>query len=107
MVNLMSENIQEKINLEPIQKLDFIFTSDKLKQSPRNQKAFIQYMKDQGVENISNLDFKRLNCEIPKELHTWLNVYARSNVSEYKSMTEIVIKILAEFARQRGFRVKD
>jgi len=58
-----------------------------------------------SIQNIlRHSEIKRLNCEIPKELHTWLNLYARSNHSEYKSMTAIVINLLGNFAIERGFK---
>lgn len=78
----------------------------KKKKSKSTYKTYIQYMLDHGVKNPDSLDFKRLNCDIPQELHTWLNIYARSNQSEYTSMTEIVISLLGKFAKENGFKIK-
>lgn len=103
----MSKKKQIKKKMKRDKKQDLIIHINKLTDSKKNQKAYIQYMQDQGVENINYLNFKRLNCDIPKELHCWLNVYARSNPSEYKSMTEIVIHSLDKFAKQRGFKIKN
>lgn len=103
----MSKKKQVKKTPKKDKKQDLIINSNKLTHSAKNQKAYIQYMQDQGVENVNDLNFKRLNCDIPKELHCWLNVYARSNTSEYKSMTEIVIDLLGKFAKQRGFKIKN
>ena len=73
--------------------------------SDKSYKACIRYMQNHGITDPNSLEFKRLNCDIPLELHNWLNVYARSS-SEYNSMTEIVIHQLSKFAKERGFKVK-
>lgn len=64
----------------------------------------IQKLSLMSKKDTSNIDFKRLNCEIPKVLHTWLNVYARSSSNESSSMTEIVINVLEKFAKEHGFK---
>lgn len=83
-------------------KQENVINLDKVTKSLKMKKIFVEERKDQ---NINDRDLKRLNCEIPKQLHTWLNVYARSNSSGYRTMTEIVIKVLDEFAKERGFKV--
>ena len=45
----------------------------------RKQKAAARFMADHGITDASTLDFTRINCDIPKSLHKWLNVYARSS----------------------------
>lgn len=103
----MSKNKKVKKTSKKDKKRDFLISSNKLIDSAKNQKAYIQYMQDQGLEDVNDLNFKRLNCDIPKELHCWLNVYARSNTSKYKSMTEIAIDVLGKFAKKRGFKVRN
>lgn len=73
----------------------------------RKRKNFKRFMDFHNINDVDELELKRLNCEIPKELHTWLNVYSRSNVSDYGSMTEIVIDLLNKFAHEQGFSMKD
>ncbi|RLL19038.1 hypothetical protein [Acinetobacter chengduensis] len=72
----------------------------------RKRKNFKNFMEFHKIHDVDDLELKRLNCEIPKELHTWLNVYSRSNVSDYGSMTEIVIDLLNKFAHEQGFSMK-
>lgn len=99
----MSKKKQVKKKLKKDKKQNLIVSSNKLKYFFKNKKEYLQYLQEQGVEEVNDLKFKRLNCDIPQELHYWLNLYARSNVSKYKSMTEIVIDVLEKFARKRGF----
>lgn len=73
--------------------------------SDKSYKACIRYMQDHGITDPDSLEFKRLNCDIPRDLHNWLNVFARSS-NEYSSMTEIVIQELGRFAKERGFKVE-
>ncbi|NUF45017.1 hypothetical protein [Acinetobacter pittii] len=68
-------------------------------------KSTKRYMDQHGISDISSIDFARLNCDIPKELHVWLNVFAKTN-DEYGSMTEVVIDQLGKFAKERGFVAK-
>lgn len=71
----------------------------------KSHKACVRYMQEHGITDPSSLEFKRLNCEIPKDLHNFLNVFARSS-NEYSSMTEIVIRELGRFAKEHGFKVE-
>lgn len=85
---------------------DKLETTEPKKQiSDKSYKACVRYMQDQGITDPSSLEFKRLNCDIPKDLHNWLNVFGRTS-SEYSSMTEIVIEQLGKFAKERGFKVE-
>lgn len=70
----------------------------------RKQKAAARFMADHGITDASTLDFTRINCDIPKSLHKWLNVYARSS-DDYSSMTEIVLELLGKFAKENGYTV--
>jgi len=73
--------------------------------SERKHRASVRYMQQHGIKNVDDLKYLRLNCDIPKELHTWLFAFARSS-SEYSSVTEIVIDKLGELAKEHGFKVK-
>ncbi|MCK4108863.1 hypothetical protein [Acinetobacter radioresistens] len=73
----------------------------------RKQKAAVRYMQQQGIEDINSIDFTRLNCDIPSDLHEFLNKFSRTKGTGYSSMTEIVIEKLGEFAKQHGFKVKN
>lgn len=73
--------------------------------SERKHRASVRYMQQHGIKNVDDLEYLRLNCDIPKELHTWLFSFARSS-SEYSSVTEIVIDKLGELAKEHGFKVK-
>ncbi|HCA5286880.1 TPA: hypothetical protein MW252_002997 [Acinetobacter nosocomialis] len=68
-------------------------------------KSTKRYMEEFGITDISSIDFKRLNCDIPKELHLWLNNYAKGD-DNYISMTNIIIDLLGKFAKERGFSPK-
>lgn len=72
------------------------------KNAERKQKAFKRFMDQHDISDLETLDLKRLNCEIPKQLHVWLHMYSRSG-GEYNSMTEIVIDLLSDFAQENGF----
>lgn len=89
-----------KKTLKQDKKHNLIVISNKLNRSSKKKEEDVQYVQDKGVEKVNELKFKRLNCDIPKELHCWLNLYARSNTSEYKSMTQILIDVLDKFARE-------
>lgn len=73
--------------------------------SERKHRASVRYMQQHGIKNVDDLEYLRLNCDIPKELHTWLFNFARSS-DEYSSVTEIVIDKLGELAKANGFKVK-
>lgn len=76
----------------------------KLVKSERKHRASVRYMQQHGIKNVDDLEYLRLNCDIPKELHIWLFSFARSS-SEYSSVTEIVIDKLGELAKEHGFKV--
>lgn len=90
---------------EDVSKIDAPVAPAPSKISDKSYKACIRYMQDNGITDPDSLEFKRLNCDIPRELHNWLNVFARSS-NEYSSMTEIVIQELGRFAKERGFKVE-
>lgn len=69
----------------------------------RKQKAAARYMAQHGITDVSTLEFTRINCDIPKQLHRWLNVHARSS-DDVGSMTEIVLELLGQYAKERGFK---
>lgn len=71
----------------------------------KKEKSALKFIKNHTQENIDNFQIKRLNCDIPKQLHTWLYTYARLN-AEYNSATDLVIDILGDFAKKRGFQFK-
>jgi hypothetical protein len=76
----------------------------KLSSGDRKHKAAVRYMQQQGIEDVESIDYTRLNCDIPSDLHNWLNMYSRSG-GEYSSMTEIAIEVLGNFAKEYGFKV--
>lgn len=73
--------------------------------SDRKHKAAVRYMQQHGIEDAESIDYIRLNCDIPSDLHKWLNMFSRSGSGEFASMTEIVIEQLGNFAKERGFTV--
>lgn len=73
--------------------------------SDRKHKAAVRYMQQHGIKDAESIDYTRLNCDIPRDLHNWLNMFSRSGSGEYASMTEIVIDQLGDFAKERGFKV--
>lgn len=74
----------------------------KLTSSDRKYKAAVRYMQQQGIEDDEAIEYTRLNCDIPSDLHNWLNMYSRSG-GEFSSMTEIAIEVLGNFAKEHGF----
>lgn len=76
----------------------------KLTSSDRKYKAAVRYMQQHGIQDNESIEYTRLNCDIPSELHNWLNMYARSG-GEFSSMTEIAIEVLGSFAKKHGFTV--
>jgi hypothetical protein len=68
-------------------------------------KSSIHYMEMFDIEDYSSIDYTRFNCYIPKDLHVWLGVYAKT--SDSNSMTDIVIKLLGQFAKEHGFKPKN
>lgn len=72
----------------------------------RKHKAAIRYMQQQGIKDVDSIKYTRLNCDIPAELHNWLNMFSRSGNEDYSSMTEIVIEQLGNFAKEHGFKVR-
>lgn len=68
-------------------------------------KSLKRYMDEFDITDISSIDIKRLNCDIPKDLHLWLNTYAKGD-DNYVSMTNIIIDLLGKFAKERGFNPK-
>ena len=102
----MSSKKPIEILISESEVINLILVPTKSKSLEKKQKAYLRYMQDHRIANIESLEFTRLNCDIPTELHTWLNVYARSKL-EYTSMTEIVIDLLGKFAKERGFKIKN
>ncbi|WP_322977421.1 hypothetical protein [Acinetobacter pittii] len=68
-------------------------------------KSLKRYMEEFGITDVSSIDIKRLNCDIPKDLHLWLNIYAKGD-DNYGSMTNIIVELLGKFAKERGFTPK-
>lgn len=91
------EKIQEQQS-EPVRK--------KLSVSDRKHKAAVRYMQQQGIKDLDSINYTRLNCDIPSDLHSWLNMFARSG-GDYSSMTEIAIELLGTFAKEHGFKVRE
>jgi hypothetical protein len=69
-------------------------------------KSTKRYMDEFGITDFSSIDFKRLNCDIPKDLHLWLNLYSKQE-EKYGSMTAIIIELLGKFAKEQGFEPKN
>jgi len=83
--------------------ISLILAPLKSRQVVKKQKSAVRFIQDHTRENIDNFQIKRLSCDIPKQLHTWLYTYARLN-AEYNSATDLVIDILGDFAKERGFQ---
>lgn len=76
--------------------------SDKLNGRYKSTKL---YMEEFGITDFESIDLKRLNCDIPKDLHLWISNYAKGD-DKYISTTTIVIELLSKFAKERGFKPK-
>lgn len=92
----------ENIETQPLAKAEKAAKPTKL---DRKHKAAVRYMQQHGIEDAESIDYTRLNCDIPSDLHKWLNMFSRSGSGEFASMTEIVIEQLGNFAKERGFKV--
>lgn len=83
--------------------ISLVLVPSKSRQASKKQKSAVKFIQNHTRENIDNFQIKRLNCDIPEQLHTWIYAYARLN-AEYNSATDLVIDILGGFAKERGFQ---
>ncbi|MEL6499855.1 MAG: plasmid partition protein ParG [Cyanobacteria bacterium J06623_1] len=56
--------------------------------------------KDKAIEEATKPDTKRLNAEIPRELHSKLKTFAAQNETK---ITEVVIEAITEYLSKNSF----
>lgn len=99
----MHSRKQIEIFIPEAEAISLVLGTSKSKLVNKKHKSAVKFIQDHTQEHIDNFQIKRLNCDIPEQLHTWIYAYSRLN-NKYSSATDLVIDVLGNFAKERGFQ---